>query len=122
MSRNEQFIDVDDPPPCSEKPELFYSPTLDGREEPDRAGREAAAKALCFSCKYRMRCLFLAMYFHERWGVWGGMSESERRDFWRHIKEEGYTEVPQGLEFWASLFAFYKAGPGVEIEEARAKM
>lgn len=36
------------------------------------------------------------------------MSEYELREFNKHLEEEGYMqEVPEGLEFLASLAAFY---------------
>lgn len=41
-------------------------------------------------------------------GVWGGMSEHERRLFRTHLNREGYRgEVPNGLEFEASVASFY---------------
>lgn len=37
------------------------------------------AKEVCFQCPVRRACLNEAMLQHEIWGVWGGLSERERR-------------------------------------------
>jgi WhiB family redox-sensing transcriptional regulator len=39
----------------------------------------AAAKAVCAICPVRVECGDHALATHEPYGVWGGMSESERR-------------------------------------------
>ena len=38
-----------------------------------------AARAVCTGCTVRVACLDYAITNHERGGVWGGMSERERR-------------------------------------------
>lgn len=50
--------------------ELFYPD--------DKCGSEAA-KLVCSACPVRAECLEYALELHERWGVWGGTSEHERR-------------------------------------------
>ena len=42
-------------------------------------GDLAAAKAVCATCPVRVECLDHAIETRERWGVWGGKSERERR-------------------------------------------
>lgn len=43
-------------------------------------GRPAtAAKAICAGCPVRVDCLDFALASKERFGVWGGMTEKERR-------------------------------------------
>ena len=43
-------------------------------------GRPAApAKAICAGCPVRVECLDFALASRERFGVWGGMTEKERR-------------------------------------------
>jgi WhiB family redox-sensing transcriptional regulator len=37
------------------------------------------AKAICAGCPVRGACLDYALEGHERYGVWGGLSERERR-------------------------------------------
>ena len=42
-----------------------------------------AAKAVCSQCIVRTECLEYALINHERMGIWGGMSERQRRQAWR---------------------------------------
>ncbi|HYT10640.1 MAG TPA: WhiB family transcriptional regulator [Mycobacteriales bacterium] len=56
--------------------DLFFHP--EGERGPARAAREAAAKAVCGRCPVVDPCRRHAMATHEPYGVWGGMSESER--------------------------------------------
>lgn len=39
----------------------------------------APAKAVCNECGVRQRCLDYALGYREHDGIWGGMTESERR-------------------------------------------
>jgi WhiB family transcriptional regulator, redox-sensing transcriptional regulator len=55
--------------------ELFFPVTEAG---PGRL-QVARAKAICTSCRVRRECLDYAMSTHQAHGVWGGLSESERR-------------------------------------------
>jgi WhiB family transcriptional regulator, redox-sensing transcriptional regulator len=54
-------------------PDIFFPPQYAGRGANDRA------KAICKPCEVREECLDDAMENGERMGVWGGMSERERR-------------------------------------------
>jgi WhiB family redox-sensing transcriptional regulator len=56
--------------------ELFFHP--EGERGPARAGREAAAKAVCAGCVVIDRCRDHALRAREPYGVWGGLSEYER--------------------------------------------
>lgn len=58
---------------------LFFGPN---RFEPkqERLAREAAAKEVCRGCTVRSECLVYARDAGEMFGVWGGLSESDRRD------------------------------------------
>jgi WhiB family transcriptional regulator, redox-sensing transcriptional regulator len=60
----------------SEDTELFFHP--EGERGPRRSGREAAAKAVCARCPVLDLCRSHALAAREPYGVWGGMSESER--------------------------------------------
>jgi len=51
-------------------PEIFYPPSDEEAEE---------AKAVCGICPVRQMCLEHALAFRERDGVWGGLTERERR-------------------------------------------
>lgn len=46
---------------------------------PDRGGSPHAAKRICNSCPVRMDCLRHALKYGEKFGVWGGLTELERR-------------------------------------------
>ena len=56
---------------CAEvDPEIFY---------PEKGGSTREAKMVCRSCEVRVECLQYALNRDERFGVFGGMSERERR-------------------------------------------
>lgn len=44
-----------------------------------RLRRERIAKTVCGQCPVLERCRIFALYSAETFGVWGGLSESERR-------------------------------------------
>jgi WhiB family redox-sensing transcriptional regulator len=50
---------------------------LERREEKRR--REARAKEICQTCPVREPCREYALEIREQHGIWGGMTESERR-------------------------------------------
>ncbi len=51
-------------------PEAFF---------PEKGGSTREAKAICLSCEVREDCLEYALANDERFGIWGGLSERERR-------------------------------------------
>lgn len=51
-------------------PELWY---------PDKGRSTLDAKTICTACPVRAECLDYAVDTHQRFGVWGGLSEIERR-------------------------------------------
>ena len=51
-------------------PEAFF---------PEKGGSTRDAKKICTSCEVRARCLDYALENDERFGIWGGLSERERR-------------------------------------------
>jgi WhiB family transcriptional regulator, redox-sensing transcriptional regulator len=57
-------------------PEAFY---------PDKGGSTREAKNVCRACEVRAECLEYALANGERWGIWGGFSERERRRMARGI-------------------------------------
>ena len=61
---------------CRDVPDLFYN----GEDEPKglRRRKEAAAKKLCGRCHVLDECRTHAMDNRELYGVWGGLTESER--------------------------------------------
>ena len=51
-------------------PEAFF---------PEKGGSTREAKKVCGSCEVRTECLDYALRHDERFGIWGGLSERERR-------------------------------------------
>jgi len=51
-------------------PEAFF---------PEKGGSTRDAKKICASCEVRTQCLEYALANDERFGIWGGLSERERR-------------------------------------------
>ena len=56
----------------------FYPPLRPERKS-DRREREARAKRICAVCMVRSDCLDYAVEVGERFGIWGGLTEAERR-------------------------------------------
>lgn len=54
---------------------------------PDSDRQARAAKAWCAACPVRPDCLEHALSVGERWGVWGGATEDERRALRRARRE-----------------------------------
>lgn len=46
---------------------------------PDKGGSTKEAKKICLECPVRAECLQYALDHDERFGIWGGKSERERR-------------------------------------------
>jgi WhiB family transcriptional regulator, redox-sensing transcriptional regulator len=46
---------------------------------PEKGGSTREAKRVCASCEVRAECLGYALDNDERFGIWGGLSERERR-------------------------------------------
>lgn len=55
---------------------FFFHP--EGERGPARARREARAIQVCRSCPVMEQCRRHALTVHEPYGVWGGLTESER--------------------------------------------
>ena len=56
---------------CSQTdPEAFF---------PEKGGSTREAKKVCRGCEVRADCLEYALERDERFGIWGGLSERERR-------------------------------------------
>ena len=60
-------------------PELFFPNGSTG----DHARQAAAAKRICMSCPVRVACLEFALESRQDFGVWGGLTEEERRSLRR---------------------------------------
>jgi WhiB family redox-sensing transcriptional regulator len=56
---------------CSQTdPESFF---------PEKGGSTREAKRICAACDVKQECLEYALQRDERFGIWGGLSERERR-------------------------------------------
>lgn len=51
-------------------PEAFF---------PEKGGSTREAKSVCAACSVKAECLEYALLNDERFGIWGGLSERERR-------------------------------------------
>ena len=51
-------------------PEAFF---------PEKGGSTREAKRICVGCQVKAECLEYALGHDERFGIWGGLSERERR-------------------------------------------
>ncbi len=58
---------------------VFFPPAHPERREEKRL-REIRAKEICGMCAVRGECLDYALGIREPHGIWGGLSENERRD------------------------------------------
>jgi WhiB family redox-sensing transcriptional regulator len=63
---------------------MFFSP--DGERAGRRARREHAAKQICAHCPVLIECRTHALSAAEPYGIWGGMSESERTRYTRRAR------------------------------------
>ena len=57
---------------------LFFPPSVPERRE-ERDAREAKAKRICAQCVVRDDCLEFALRVREPHGIWGGLTEADRR-------------------------------------------
>ncbi|WP_202915795.1 WhiB family transcriptional regulator [Mycolicibacterium sp. CBMA 234] len=57
-------------------PEAFF---------PEKGGSTREAKRICQGCEVRDACLDYALAHDERFGIWGGLSERERRRIKRGV-------------------------------------
>lgn len=83
--------DVDDETSWQEKalcaqtdPEAFF---------PEKGGSTREAKKVCINCEVRTDCLDEAIDRDERFGIWGGLSERERRK----LKKKKGSSSPQEI-------------------------
>lgn len=67
-------------------PEAFF---------PEKGGSTREGKSTCERCPVQAECLDYALENDERFGIWGGLSERERRKVKRAIDDEAGRE-PRG--------------------------
>ena len=57
---------------------LFFPPSTFERKD-ERQRREIRAKSICQVCPVQADCVDYALDIREPYGIWGGMTESDRR-------------------------------------------
>ena len=63
---------------CLGRTGLFFAPD-ESESRAERRYRESQAKTVCYDCVVRVECLSEALKSDERFGIWGGLTERERR-------------------------------------------
>ena len=66
-------------------PEAFF---------PEKGGQTRDPKRVCLTCDVRDECLKFALDHDERWGIWGGLTERERRK----LKRNGDRTAPVNID------------------------
>ena len=66
--------------------EQFFHP--EGERGGTRRRRDDAAKAICAQCPVIAECGEYALAAQEPYGVWGGLTQEERRELIRESREE----------------------------------
>ena len=65
-------------------PDLFF---------PERGASTREAKEVCRGCVVRLDCLEYALVNGEKFGIWGGLSERERRRLRRQRAQAGSAHI-----------------------------
>ena len=77
--RSPQDLDWQDDGLCKESdPEAFF---------PEKGGSTKQAKAVCRRCPITEKCLQYALENGERYGIWGGQSEHQRRQILKGLND-----------------------------------
>ncbi len=66
-------------------PDLFF---------PERGASTKEAKEVCMGCVVRLECLEFALETNEKFGIWGGLSERQRRRLRRQRTQSTRTTIP----------------------------
>ena len=72
-------IDVDDAEGLAWQDRALCAQTDPEAFFPEKGGSTREAKKVCRACEVRAECLEYALEHDERFGIWGGLSERERR-------------------------------------------
>lgn len=62
--------------PCQRRDAALWYPEP---RDPEASEKLAYARAQCMTCPLRVECLTRALAVPERHGIWGGLTEAERR-------------------------------------------
>jgi WhiB family redox-sensing transcriptional regulator len=72
-------IDADEDNPLAWQTDALCAQTDPEAFFPEKGGSTRDAKRICTTCDVRGECLEYALQNDERFGIWGGLSERERR-------------------------------------------
>ncbi len=61
-------------------PSVFFHP--EGERGQARRNRDRAAQAICARCPVLRECREHALATHEPYGVWGGLTEADREEYY----------------------------------------
>jgi WhiB family redox-sensing transcriptional regulator len=94
----------------SEEPEPWRDDAICAQTDPeaffpDKGGSTRDGKKICLGCPVRTECLQYALDHDERFGIWGGLSERERRRLRR-----GSDVTPAHLNSHKASDACYQTG------------
>lgn len=64
---------------CTSHPSVLFFGLDDSESTAERRVREEQAKVVCRACEVRGQCLEYALKTREPYGIWGGLTELERR-------------------------------------------
>ena len=64
---------------CRSLPAILFFGQDDSEGSSERRAREERAKFICRGCAVRGHCLEYAIASEEKYGIWGGLTEMERR-------------------------------------------
>ena len=64
---------------CLQYPAVLFFGQDDSESPAERRAREARAKRICSTCSVRDECLDYALRTKEAYGIWGGLTELERK-------------------------------------------
>jgi WhiB family redox-sensing transcriptional regulator len=64
---------------CRGPKSILFFPPAASEPRVEREARESRAKAICTACPVQTQCLDYALGIQEPHGIWGGLTEHERR-------------------------------------------
>lgn len=64
---------------CLPHPAVLFFGMDDNESSSERRAREDEAKSICSTCVVRAECLEYALDMREPYGIWGGLTELERK-------------------------------------------
>jgi WhiB family transcriptional regulator, redox-sensing transcriptional regulator len=64
---------------CLQYPAVLFFGVDDSESPAERRLREDKAKRICATCEVRRQCLEYALTTREPYGIWGGLTELERK-------------------------------------------